>query len=219
MEKKRYVYLIEVNQLYDNEKDDLYAWNINNNKIINLLNQQDARIKELEEQNGYIIFADGYDDNGNKVSKQVYTTYKSKCDELIKENKQLTNQYDLLNKKYCEEMDKNIALKEQLEEKNKEIKKLSLYSEKLYKLEARIGLEERTVGDVVEELDRLRNQLELSQKENMQLKQSQNQKAVEVLSNLKSTLVNHISPILLNYNEYVGKVFETIDNQIKELRV
>lgn len=155
-------------ELYDNLNKKYFE---SPNDIVKVLNQQDTRIIELEEQNGYIIFADGYDDNGNKVSKQVYTTYKSKCDELIKENKQLTNQYDLLNKKYCEEMDKNIALKEQLEEKNKEIKKLSLYSEKLYKLEARIGLEERTVGDVVEELDRLRNQLELSQKENMQLKQ------------------------------------------------
>ena len=97
---------------------------------------------------------------------------------LQKENQRLIKQYDLLNKKYCEEMDKNIALTEQLEEKDKEIEKLSLFSERLYKLEARIGLEERTVGDVVEELDRLRNQLELSQIENIQLKQAQNQKAI-----------------------------------------
>lgn len=36
--------------------------------------------------------------------------------ELEKENQQLINQYDLLNKKYCEEMDKNIALIEQLKQ-------------------------------------------------------------------------------------------------------
>lgn len=36
--------------------------------------------------------------------------------ELEKENQQLINQYDLLNKKYCEEMDKNIAFIEQLKQ-------------------------------------------------------------------------------------------------------
>lgn len=77
----------------DTETNENYCAN---KTIVKLLNQLDARIKELEEQNGYIIFADGYDDNGFKVSKQVYTTYKSKCDELIKENKQLKQSQRML---------------------------------------------------------------------------------------------------------------------------
>ena len=105
--------------------------------LFNKVDKQDARVKELEEEN-------------QKANIKNYLT-----------------DYYLVEKE-------NKQLKQQLVDKNKEIEKLSLYSEKLYKLEARIGLEERTVGDVVEELDRLRNQLELSQKENQQLKQSQN---------------------------------------------
>lgn len=68
----------------------------NTDKIVKLLNQQDTIIKELEEENGYIIFADEYDENGNEVNKQIYTTYKLKCDELIKENQQLKEQCNLL---------------------------------------------------------------------------------------------------------------------------
>lgn len=55
-------------------------------------------------------------------------------------------------------------------------------------------------------------------KENQQIKQSQNQKAIEVLDSMKTYLINNASPILLSYNEYVSKVFEIIDNQIAELR-
>lgn len=49
--KPRYKYYEETNQLYDNEKDELYAYNLNKNKIISILNQQDNRIKELEQEN------------------------------------------------------------------------------------------------------------------------------------------------------------------------
>ena len=47
-EKPRYKYYEETNQLYDNEKGELYAYNLNKNKIISILNQQDQRIAELE---------------------------------------------------------------------------------------------------------------------------------------------------------------------------
>ena len=50
-EKPRYRYYEETNQLYDNEKGELYAYNLNKNKIISILNQQDKRIKELEQEN------------------------------------------------------------------------------------------------------------------------------------------------------------------------
>ena len=51
MEKERYKYFVETNQLYDSEEDELYAYNLNNNKIISTLNQQDKQIKELEAEN------------------------------------------------------------------------------------------------------------------------------------------------------------------------
>ena len=50
-EKERYKYYVETNQLYDSEEDELYAYNLNNNKIISILNKQDKRIKELENEN------------------------------------------------------------------------------------------------------------------------------------------------------------------------
>lgn len=45
-------------------------------ELIDLLNQQDKRIKELEKENGFIVFADGYDENGNEVHKQKFVKYK-----------------------------------------------------------------------------------------------------------------------------------------------
>ena len=49
--KSRYKYYAEINQLYDNEKGELYAYNLNKNKIISILNRQDKQIKELEQEN------------------------------------------------------------------------------------------------------------------------------------------------------------------------
>ena len=46
-EKERYKYYEEINQIYDEENDELYAY-LNTNKVISILNQQDKRIKELE---------------------------------------------------------------------------------------------------------------------------------------------------------------------------
>lgn len=166
MEKERYEYRKSeysclVGYIFDNFKNEPITPNLPT--MISTLNQQDARIKELEIQ--------------VEKWKQDYEN----CSKLEK-NLTKEHQYCLDNWRECEK--ENQQLKQQLEEKDKEIGKLSLYSERLYKLEARIGLEERTVGDVVEELDRLRNQLELSQLENKQLKQSQNQKAIDVLENV-----------------------------------
>ena len=54
--------------------------------------------------------------------KDYYYTDKEELDALRKEKQQLKEQYDLLNAKYCEEMDKNIALAEQLKQSQKEAK-------------------------------------------------------------------------------------------------
>ena len=57
--------------------------------IIPLLNQQDKCIKELEKENGYIIFVDGYDENGNEIHRQEFVKYKDKFPELVAENRHL----------------------------------------------------------------------------------------------------------------------------------
>ena len=85
--------------IFDNENKEYLGYN----GVVRVLNQQDARIKELEDKNGYIIFADEHDDNGIEVNKQVYTTYMSKCDELIQENQQLKQSQ---NQKAIEELEK-----------------------------------------------------------------------------------------------------------------
>lgn len=79
-------------------------------------------------------------------------------------------------------------LKKQLEEKDKAIEMLK-------------SIDRYDIGEMLTE--------------NIKLKQAQNQKAVEELSNLKAILVNNVSPTLLSYNEYVNKVFEMINNQIR----
>lgn len=86
------------NEIYDIEQ------------MSNLLNQQDKEIKHItklyyelnnkyckeldklinmQEENGYIIFSDGYDENGNEVHKQEFVKYKDKFNELVEENKKL----------------------------------------------------------------------------------------------------------------------------------
>lgn len=51
-----------------------------------------AENKRLLNENGYLIFADGYDENNNPVHKQIYKTYKESNKELITENKKLKQQ-------------------------------------------------------------------------------------------------------------------------------
>lgn len=92
-EKERYIFidLEEGIELIDTENktalDDA-------DKIKDTLNQQDKRIKELEEENGYMVFTDGYDENGNEIYKQEYVTYKNRFKELLKENQQLKQQLE-----------------------------------------------------------------------------------------------------------------------------
>lgn len=61
-------------------------------KIADLLNQQDKRIKELEEESGYVVFVDGYNCNNNEIHRQEFIKYKDKCSELIEENKKFKEQ-------------------------------------------------------------------------------------------------------------------------------
>lgn len=87
--------------------------------ICNLLNEQDEKIKELEKDIEIWQLKAAHMLN---VCKEQSAKDLRKIYGLIEKNEQLTKQYDQLNKKYCEEMDKNTILKQQLEEKTKELK-------------------------------------------------------------------------------------------------
>lgn len=58
-------------------------------EVVKILNEQDKRIKELEEENGYVVFVDGYDCNNNEIHRQEFIKYKDKCSELIEKTKRL----------------------------------------------------------------------------------------------------------------------------------
>lgn len=78
-----------------NQKLQDYYWG-RINKLDELYNKDlEERLEEnqqLKEENGYIIFSDGYDKDGNEIHKQDFVTYKDKCKELVEENKQLKKQ-------------------------------------------------------------------------------------------------------------------------------
>lgn len=137
-EKERYE---ELNCKYtfglkDNETSKTYFLD----KIIDLLNQQAKYIKTLEEENSYIIFSDGYDENGNKIHRQEFVKYKDKFQELVEENKKLKQsqkqfaieelrklkEYIVLNDEYDEEVGCNIIktfdLLEDISDRIKELK-------------------------------------------------------------------------------------------------
>ena len=96
-EKSRYRYYAGTNQLYDNEKGELYAYNLNKNKIISILNQQDKRIKELEEQEKFFF------DYRDRCQLEEYQRWADKeITKLNKENQQLKQSQ---NKKAIEELE------------------------------------------------------------------------------------------------------------------
>ena len=94
-----------------------------------------------------------------------------------------------------------------LNQQDKEIKKIKkeLSKYKSYK----------TIDERIRDLENLYSDYK---KENLQLKQSQKQLAIEVLEKFKSELVNKTSPIQLSYTDYVKQVYDKINNQIKELK-
>ena len=94
-EKERYDMLISKKnyiEIFDNIND---RW-ITEDNICDVLNDYHKKVEELreenqqlKEENRYIIFVDGYDENGNEVHKQEFIKYKDKFKELVEENKQL----------------------------------------------------------------------------------------------------------------------------------
>lgn len=48
--------------------------------------------ERLLNENGFVIFVDGYDENNNPIHKQIYKTYKESNKELIAENRKFKQQ-------------------------------------------------------------------------------------------------------------------------------
>ena len=83
-----------MNDKYDNYSRDDFKYALDNYdyaiaEMQKKLLDKDRRIAELEEENsrlqeqaGYLIFVDGYDENGNPIHEQVFKTYKERCEEL-----------------------------------------------------------------------------------------------------------------------------------------
>ena len=100
-EKSRYKYYAETNQLYDNEKGELYAYNLNKNKIISILNQQDKQIKELEQENNFL----------EKRNEELIIDRRDIClerNDIFEENQQLKQQLHDLSKKIVGEIKKEL---------------------------------------------------------------------------------------------------------------
>ena len=194
-EKERYKYLKETNQLYDSEEDELYAYNLNNNKIISILNQQAKRIKELKSK--------------LRVSNSLNASVSLDYNEL---KKQYDSQEKLLTRKLAENSRltlENQQLKHKLAEKEKEIDDFK-----------RIG--EKGHLDLLED-KRKENRILIKVSE--QLLQSQKQLAIKQLQKLKESILKidktEIKTLGNGYSTlYVDRpeIINEIDNQIKELK-
>ena len=199
-EKERYRYIVATNKLYDSQEDELYFYNINSNKVISILNQQDREIKQLKKE---LSKYKSYKTTEERIRdlENLYSDYKKENQQLNEHIKELELLLNADNKM------KTNSIKgfEKLKQENLQLKeRLSLKMEELHI--AYCGIEEVKTknGNLKAEIQ--------------QLKQSQKQLAIEVLEKFKSELVNKTSPIQLSYMDYVKQVYDKINNQIKELK-
>lgn len=79
--RQRYHLLNELQSNYD-KKDKLQLLEM---QCLELVNENE----QLKKENGYIVFSDGYDKNGNEIHRQEFVKYKDKFKELVEENKKL----------------------------------------------------------------------------------------------------------------------------------
>lgn len=92
----------------------------------------------MEKENGYVLFEDGYDKDGNEIHKQVYTTYKEEFTRLVLENKKLRKE--------------NQQLKQQLAEKEEELK----YYETLLKRQCNECKDQYKISFCIEKLEKVK---------------------------------------------------------------
>ena len=176
MEKERY-------ELQEISEDGFFYWYLKDNdtkllkpivdlhNCVKLLNQQDARIKELEEQNKNLEYA-------RQLSYKSLLGVEDDYQDLKQENKQL---------------------KQQLSDEEK--------------------AHDLCIDRFNEECEKLRKQIKFESDARERFKQSQNQKAIEVLEQLVKYFAfkddeNDFYEIIADY----GDILDWIDDQIKELR-
>lgn len=181
---------------------------VNLHTSVDLLNRQDARIKELEKIR----------DKGNQKLENFYnekidkldSDYNKHFNELIEENQQLKEKYDNLYKCYQKTSQEDLKDKYDLAEENQQLKQQLSDEEKAHDL---------CIDHFNEECEKLRKQIKFEsearerfKQENQQLKQSQNQKAIAVLEKIKCFYLYEGDCSLIDGCE----LEEFIDNQIKE---
>lgn len=165
-----------------------------NKQLVDLqkqLAEKDKTIAKLEEDNGYILFEDGYDENGKEVHRQVYTTYQQAFNELVLEAKKL---------------------RQQLKEKDKEIETMKKDSDKNidYLVEFASLIEnEKDCNRMLKALDRVKSGNKyIIDKAN----QSKTEFAIQELEKVKAK-VRDVSGALA-----LCEVEVQIDQQINDLR-
>lgn len=87
-EKERYRYIVATNKLYDSQEDELYFYNINSNKVISILNQQDREIKQLKKE---LSKYKSYKTTEERIRdlENLYSDYKKENQQLNKHIKEL----------------------------------------------------------------------------------------------------------------------------------
>ncbi len=151
-----------------------------------LLNQQDARIKELEEQ---------------LSTATMYHGCEALVNELKQENQQLKEKYNNLYKCYQKTSQEDLKDKYDLAEKNEELKAENK------RLKEKISTQLQNNADNVDFMENQRREIE-------QLKQSQNQKAIEELKKIKNYFLDTEDWLVDSC-----AIEEFIINQLKELEV
>lgn len=129
MEKERYEVTFDglIYDIFDNEMKQLITYlplKEHYKVICSLLNQQDERIKELEEQLSIATMYHGCDTLVNELKQEnqqlkkqiekeraltmdLYLKALDQIEDLQEENQRLKEQYDELNKKHCKTISKN----------------------------------------------------------------------------------------------------------------
>lgn len=202
MEKERYIYT-KIDGYYwikDTKTNENYCAN---KTIVKLLNQQDKRIKELEEENNFL----------EKRNEKLIIDCQDFClerNDIFEENKQLKEKYDNLYKCYQKTSQEDLKDKYDLAEKNEKLKIEN------GNLKEKISTQLQNNADNVDFMENQRKEIE-------QLKQSQNEKAIEVLTDILVNLCSKYSTIFGNHDEPirvldVEQISDFVNNQIKELR-
>lgn len=101
--RQRYHLLNELQSNYD-KKDKLQLLEM---QCLELVNENE----QLKKENGYIVFSDGYDKNGNEIHRQEFVKYKEKFKELIEENNQLKQSQKQLAISKLEKIKENFGYK------------------------------------------------------------------------------------------------------------